>query len=71
MPLLALALAALAGASQETAVTVAIWTAALSIAAFELLAGIRSGASRGELVLETAVGAAMGLAILALRIVLH
>jgi len=71
VPLLALVLAALAGASQETAVTVAIWSVAVSLALFELIAGVRSGASRGELVLETAVGAAMGFAILLLRIGLH
>ena len=71
VPLVALVLAALAGASQEAAVTAAVWTAAVSLAAIELLAGIRSGASRGELLLETAVGAGMGLAILLLRTVLH
>jgi hypothetical protein len=71
IPLLALLLAAIAGASQETAVTVAVWSAIVSLAAFELLAGLRSGASRGELAIEVAVGVSMGLAILALKIVLH
>jgi hypothetical protein len=71
IPLLALAVAAITGASQEGAVTVAVWSAIVSLAAFELLAGLRSGASRAELALEMAVGIAMGLAILALKIVLH
>ena len=71
IPLLALAVAALAGAAQETAVTAAVWSSIVSLAAFELIAGLRSGASRGELALEVAVGVAMGLAILALKIVLH
>ncbi len=71
IPLLALALAAIAGAEQETAVTIGVWSAVVSLTLFELLAGLRSGATRGELALETSVGLAMGLAILALRIVLH
>jgi VIT1/CCC1 family predicted Fe2+/Mn2+ transporter len=71
IPLLALAIAALAGAAQETAVTAAVWSSIVSLAVFELIAGLRSGASRGELALEVGVGVAMGLAILALKIVLH
>jgi hypothetical protein len=71
IPLLALAIAALGGASQATAVTIAVWSAIVCVGAFELLAGVRSGATRGELALETAIGVAMGLAILALKVVLH
>jgi hypothetical protein len=71
IPLLALAIAALTGATQETAVTAAVWSSIVSLATFELIAGLRSGASRGELALEVGVGVAMGLAILALKIVLH
>jgi hypothetical protein len=71
IPLLALAIAALTGAAQETAVTAAVWSSIVSLAVFELIAGLRSGASRGELALDVGVGVAMGLAILALKIVLH
>ncbi len=71
IPLLALALAAALGASQQTAVTVALWSAIASLGLFELLAGLRAGASRTELALETAIGIAMGLGILLLKIVLH
>jgi VIT1/CCC1 family predicted Fe2+/Mn2+ transporter len=71
IPLLALAIAALTGAAQETAVTAAVWSSIFSLAVFELIAGLRSGASRRELALEVGVGVAMGLAILALKIVLH
>jgi hypothetical protein len=71
IPVLALAISALAGATQETAVTAAVWSSIVSLAAFELIAGLRSGANRGELALEVGVGVAMGLAILALKIVLH
>jgi hypothetical protein len=71
IPLLALVIAAVAGASQETAVTVGVWTVVVSLAGFELLAAARSDASAGELVLESCVGIVMGLAILALKIILH
>ena len=45
-----------------------------SLIAFELLAGLRSAArsrSPGELALEGGVGITMGVAILALKVVLH
>ncbi|HEX4435287.1 MAG TPA: hypothetical protein VH061_00685 [Solirubrobacteraceae bacterium] len=71
IPLLALVVAALSGAAQEAAVTAAVWSSVISLATFELIAGLRSGAGRGELALEAGVGVAMGLAILALKIVLH
>ncbi len=71
IPLLALLLAWAAGATQETAVTVALWTSVASLVAFELAAGVRSRATPGELALEMGVGMTMGLAILALKVVLH
>lgn len=71
LPLLALALAALAGAGERAAVNAGVWTAIACLALFELVAGVRSGAARGELALECAIGIAMGAAIFALKIVLH
>ena len=71
MPLLALVVAWAAGASQATAVTAAVWVVVASLIAFELAAGILSRAKPRELVLEVLVGATMGLAILALRALLH
>jgi hypothetical protein len=71
LPLAVLALAWVAGATQQTAVTAALWSAIVSLVAFELIAGVRSRASPRELALEGAVGATMGIAILALKIVLH
>lgn len=71
IPLLALLLTCAAGASQQTAVTVALWSVVVSLVAFELLAGLRARASASELVLEASVGATMGLAVVALKIVLH
>jgi hypothetical protein len=71
IPLLALLIAWAAGVSLQTAVTAAVWSAVASLIAFELIASLRSRASAGELVLEVGVGVAMGVAILALKIVLH
>jgi membrane protein YqaA with SNARE-associated domain len=70
-PLLALLVAWVAGASQETAVTVALWTCVASLLAFELLAGLRARARPAELALELCVGAAMGLGVILLRVILH
>jgi len=71
IPLLVLLIAWATGAAQQTAVNAALWSAVASLVGFELLAGLRSRASAGELALEVGVGALMGLGILALRIVLH
>jgi hypothetical protein len=71
LPLLALIVAWVTGASQSTAVTAAVWTVVVSLIAFELIAGIRSRAKAPELLLEALVGTTMGLAILALRALLH
>jgi hypothetical protein len=71
IPLATLALAAATGAGQEAAVTAALWSTAGSLVGLELIAGLRSKASQGELLLDLAVGIAMGLAILALKVLLH
>jgi hypothetical protein len=71
LPLFVLLFAWATGAARETAVTAAVWSAVASLIAFELLAGIRSRASTGELALEVGVGVAMGVAILGLKVVLH
>jgi hypothetical protein len=71
IPVLALLLAWALGAPRETAVTAALWSTVASLVAFELLAGVRSHATRGELALEAGVGIVMGVAILALKVLLH
>lgn len=71
VPLSALLIAWAAGASQETGVTAALWSAVASLVAFELVAGIRSRATPGELALEVGVGMMMGGAILVLKVLLH
>jgi hypothetical protein len=71
LPLAALAIGWIAGVAQQTAVTAALWSTVASLVAFELIAGVRAHASARELALEGCAGAAMGVAILALKIVLH
>jgi hypothetical protein len=71
VPLLTLLVAWAAGASRETAMTAGIWTAVAALIGFELAAGMRSRAKPVEIALEVLVGATMGLALLALRALLH
>ncbi|HVR05544.1 MAG TPA: hypothetical protein VMS02_05840 [Solirubrobacteraceae bacterium] len=70
-PLLALSICWALALDLESGVRVAVWTAAGSLVAFELLAGLHSRARPAELLLEGCVGAAMGLGVLALRAILH
>ncbi len=71
LPLLALVLTWALGVALASGVEVALWSAVASLIGFELLAGIRARARPGELLLDAGVGMTMGLAILALKIVLH
>jgi hypothetical protein len=71
IPLLVLALAWAVGARLEHGVSAAVWSSVASLVALELTAGIGARASRAELVLDVAVGAAMGLGVLALKALLH
>jgi hypothetical protein len=70
-PVLALLVGWVVGAEQETAVTVALWICAGSLVALELLAGLRTRARPAELVLQLCVGAAMGVGVIVLRVILH
>jgi hypothetical protein len=71
VPLGVLAIAWAAGATQQTAVTAALWSTVASLVAFELIAGVRARDSARELALEVGAGAAMGIAILSMKIILH
>lgn len=71
IPLLAIVIAWIVGAERETALNAALWAAVGSVILLELAAGIRSRASAGELALDVGVGITMGVAIFALKIVLH
>jgi hypothetical protein len=69
--LLAVCIAWAAGISQPTAATIGMWTAVASLVTFEVAAGLRVEAEWPELVLDGLVGIAMGLAIFALRAIVH
>jgi hypothetical protein len=71
VPLAVLVVGWIVGAEQQTAVTAALWAAVASLVLFEIVAGLRVHASARELALEGCAGAAMGVAIIALKIVLH
>ena len=71
LPLLALVISWLVGASQEAGLTAALRTAVVTVVVFEVVAGVRAKSTPGELLLKAAVGVTMGLAILALKGVLR
>lgn len=70
-PLVTLLICWAAGVSLGTAITAAVWTAVAIIVAGELGLGARSGLRGRELVVQTGVGLALGLLVLALRVLLH
>jgi hypothetical protein len=71
VPMVAIVIAWIAGASQETAVRAALWTAVGCMFAFEVIAGMRSGAGSRELVLDASIGLLLGLSVLTLKLLLH
>ena len=71
VPLAALVLAWAAGVQQADGVTIALWSSISGLVTFELAAALRAGARGSELAVELLVGLALGMGVLALRIVLH
>jgi hypothetical protein len=70
-PLLAVLIAWAAGATLGTAIDIALWTGVATIIAVEVGAGIQADLSGRKLLIQAVVGAAFGLLILLLRLVLH
>jgi hypothetical protein len=70
-PLLAVLIAWVGGATLGTAIDIALWTGVATIIAVEVTAGIQAELSGRRLLVQAVVGAALGLLILALRLVLH
>ncbi|MFZ0378057.1 MAG: hypothetical protein WAL38_09535, partial [Solirubrobacteraceae bacterium] len=70
-PLLAVLIAWAAGATLGSAIDIALWTGVAAIIAVEVAAGIQADLSGRRLLIQAVVGAAFGLLILALRLVLH
>jgi hypothetical protein len=71
IPVLALVISWLLGASRESGVTAALRTAVVAVVLFELLAGIRARSTPPELLLKAAVGVTMGIGLLAVKGVLR
>jgi hypothetical protein len=70
VPVLALLLAWVAGASLGTAITVTVYACAGTLVAAELLAGVRAHLAIPALILQTAFGACLGIAVLALNAII-
>jgi hypothetical protein len=71
LPLAALVGAWLAGARVESGVTAALWCAGVELVVLEVAAGLRRKQRLRDTVVETGIGIAMGLGILAIRLLLH
>ncbi len=71
MPLLALVLFDIAGASLSSAVTAGTWTAAAMVVVIEMVAGIRAELAGRELIGQTALGALLGCLVIAVHLILH
>jgi hypothetical protein len=71
VPVLALLTAWVAGATVTSGVTVALWATVLSVVILEVAAAWEARLRPQEVWLQAAVGAVMGLAIIALKLILH
>jgi hypothetical protein len=71
IPILAVLVAWAAGATLDSGVTVALWVTSASIVALELAAAWRAQLAPRDRWIQAGVGAVMGLAIIALKLVLH
>jgi hypothetical protein len=70
-PLAAVLVCWAAGATLSTGVTIGIWTAVAIIVGTEIVIGVRAELTGRQLVMQTAVGIALGLLVVALRVLLH
>jgi hypothetical protein len=70
-PLLALSISWLAGASLTVGVAAAVWADAGMIVIIEVVAGVRADLKGRALMVQTLIGAILGLLIIVLRLVLH
>ena len=71
LPVLALLLCWLARARLTTGVTVAIWTSVAMIAIIQVVAAMRARPSLPAVVLQSAIGLALGVLVIAIKLVLH
>ena len=71
IPLIVLVIWWVAGASLGAAVGAAVWASAIVIVVIEIVIGRRADLSGREFVTQTALGAILGLLVIALRLLLH
>jgi hypothetical protein len=71
IPIVVFAVVDWAGASVNTAVLTSLWLTIVLLALWGLVAAVRGGARGAELLLETLVCAALGFAVLVLKIFIH
>ena len=71
VPLLALLIAWAAGATVIGGVTVGLWTTVVSLVTLEVAAGWQAGVRSASLWLQAGAGAALGVAIVGLKLVLY
>jgi hypothetical protein len=71
VPLLAVLIAWLVGASLSAAVNAAVWTSAGMVVLLELVAGVIAGETGRELAGQVGLGALLGLLVIVLKLLLH
>jgi hypothetical protein len=71
VPIAVLVVLWLAGVGLTTSVTASLWTAAGTLAAFEIMAAVRGHARGAQLVLQVLLGSFMGAGILLVHLLLH
>ncbi|HTX32672.1 MAG TPA: hypothetical protein VMD09_14915 [Solirubrobacteraceae bacterium] len=71
VPLLAVALCWVTGASLNTGIDAGLWSTAGAIVIIEVVAGLRAQLSGRELAVQIAVGAVLGLLVLAAKLLLR
>lgn len=71
LPLIAVLIAWAVGAPLHSADNAALWTDVGAIVLIEIIAGVRAALSPRELLLQTIIGVALGVLVLALRLVIH
>jgi hypothetical protein len=71
VPLLLILVCWAAGVTLASAVLAAVWTSAAMIVAAEIVIGVRAELTGRDLVRQTVVGAALGLLVIVLRVLLH
>jgi hypothetical protein len=71
VPLLAVLIGWVLGASLATSVTVAVWVSAAMVMVFETGFAIRAHEAGRDFVVQAGIGALLGLLVIALRYVLH